>query len=152
MAQSYQFADAQGMRTLVESVKGLGMETCATLGMLTAEQPRELAPAGLDYYNHNLDTSPEYYGEIVTSRRYQDRLDTLANVRVAGIDDCCCGIVGMGETRQDRVGLRRQLANLPEHPESVPSTTWCGWKVRRCTGRNRWRRWNWCAPSPGRAS
>ena len=105
---------------LVESVKELGMETCATLGMLTAEQAQELARAGLDYYNHNLDTSPEYYGEVITSRRYQDRLDTLANVRAAGIHVCCGGIVGMGETRRDRAGLLQQLANLPEHPESVP--------------------------------
>ena len=105
---------------LVAAVRGLGMETCATLGMLTAAQAAELARAGLDYYNHNLDTSPEYYGEIITSRTYQDRLDTLARVRAAGMKVCCGGIVGMGETRQDRAELLRQLANLPEHPESVP--------------------------------
>ena len=105
---------------LVESVKELGMETCATLGMLTAEQAADLAAAGLDYYNHNLDTSPEFYGEIITTRGYQDRLQTLAHVRGAGINVCCGGIVGMGESRRDRAGLLLQLANLPEHPESVP--------------------------------
>ena len=105
---------------LVLAIKDIGMETCATLGMLTPDQARTLASAGLDYYNHNLDTSPDYYGEIITTRSYQDRLDTLANVREAGINVCCGGIVGMGETRADRAGLLMQLANLPEHPESVP--------------------------------
>ena len=105
---------------LVAAVKGLGMETCVTLGMLTPEQAEELARAGLDYYNHNLDTSPEYYREIITTRTYQDRLDTLTNVRAARVKVCCGGIVGMGESRRDRAGLLVQLANLPEHPESVP--------------------------------
>ncbi len=105
---------------LIEAVKGLGMETCATLGMLTDSQARTLAEAGLDYYNHNLDSSPEYYRQIITSRTYQDRLDTLENVRNAGIHLCCGGIVGMGESREDRAGLLQQLANLPEHPKSVP--------------------------------
>ena len=105
---------------LVRAVKDLEMETCVTLGMLTEEQARALAEAGLDYYNHNLDTSPEYYGEVITTRTYQDRLDTLAHVRDAGMKVCCGGIVGMGETRKDRAGLLVQLANLPEHPESVP--------------------------------
>ena len=105
---------------LVEAVKDLEMETCVTLGMLTPEQAEELARAGLDYYNHNLDTSPEYYREIISTRTYQDRLDTLANVRAADIKVCCGGIVGMGERRRDRAGLLVQLANLPEHPESVP--------------------------------
>ena len=105
---------------LIEAVADLEMETCATLGMLTPAQADELARAGLDYYNHNLDTSPEYYGEIITTRSYQDRLDTLANVRAAGLRVCCGGIVGMGESRRDRAGLLVQLANLPEHPESVP--------------------------------
>ena len=104
----------------VEAVAQMEMETCVTLGMLTPGQAEELAQAGLDYYNHNLDTSPEYYGEIITTRTYQDRLDTLANVRAAGVRVCCGGIVGMGETRRDRAGLLVQLANLPEHPESVP--------------------------------
>ena len=105
---------------LVRAVKDLEMETCATLGMLTADQAHALAEAGLDYYNHNLDTSPDYYGEIITTRTYQDRLDTLAQVRSAGMKVCCGGIVGMGETREDRAGLLVQLANLPQHPESVP--------------------------------
>ncbi len=105
---------------MVEGVAALGMETCMTLGMLTPRQARQLAAAGLDYYNHNLDTSPEYYGEIITTRTYQDRLDTLANVRAAGMKVCCGGIVGMGESAADRVGLLLQLANLAPHPESVP--------------------------------
>lgn len=105
---------------LIEAVKGLGMETCATLGMLTHSQAQILADAGLDYYNHNLDTSPEYYRQIITSRNYQDRLDTLENVRNAGINLCCGGIVGMGEAPEDRARLLQQLANLPEHPKSVP--------------------------------
>jgi len=105
---------------LIAAVKDLEMETCVTLGMLTDEQAAQLADAGLDYYNHNLDTSPEYYGEIITTRSYQDRLDTLGHVRDAGLKVCCGGIVGMGESRRDRAGLLAQLANLPEHPESVP--------------------------------
>ncbi len=105
---------------MVKEVRSLGMETCMTLGMLTPEQARELADAGLDYYNHNLDTSPEFYGDIITTRTYQDRLDTLANVREAGMKVCCGGIVGMGESASDRAGLLQQLANLPDHPESVP--------------------------------
>ncbi|UTF59366.1 biotin synthase BioB [Gilvimarinus sp. DA14] len=105
---------------MVSEVKSLGLETCMTLGMLDENQARELADAGLDYYNHNLDTSPEYYGEIITTRTYQDRLDTLANVRSAGMKVCCGGIVGMGEEAGDRAGLLQQLANMPEHPESVP--------------------------------
>ena len=113
-------AQTRKVCALVEAVKDIGMETCATLGMLTAEQAADLAAAGLDFYNHNLDTSPEFYGEIITTRNYQDRLETLAHVRGAGINVCCGGIVGMGETRRDRAGLLRQLANLPEHPESVP--------------------------------
>jgi biotin synthase len=105
---------------MIREVRALGMETCATLGMLTPEQAHELKDAGLDYYNHNLDTSPEYYGEIITTRTYQDRLDTLSAVRDAGMKVCCGGIVGMGESRADRAGLLLNLANLPEHPESVP--------------------------------
>jgi len=105
---------------MIREVRTLGLETCATLGMLTPAQAHELKAAGLDYYNHNLDTSPEFYGEIVTTRTYQDRLDTLAAVRAAGLKVCCGGIVGMGESAQDRAGLLRTLANLPEHPESVP--------------------------------
>ena len=105
---------------MVEAVKGLGLETCATLGMLTAAQARSLKRAGLDYYNHNLDTSPEFYGEIITTRVYQDRLETLEHVRNAGIHVCCGGIVGMGETRANRIGMIATLAALPVHPESVP--------------------------------
>src|SRR5262249_52613687 len=105
---------------MVEGVKALGLETCATLGMLTAPQAGRLKQAGLDYYNHNLDTSPEYYGAIITTRTYQDRLDTLAHVREAGINRGCGGIVGMGETQEDRVGMIATLASLPVHPESVP--------------------------------
>ena len=105
---------------MISVVKDLGMETCVTLGMLTREQTRRLKQAGLDYYNHNLDTSPEYYGEIITTRSYQDRLDTLRHVQEENIHVCCGGIVGMGEGEDDRVELLRQLANLPKHPESVP--------------------------------
>jgi biotin synthase len=104
----------------VREVGALGLETCATLGMLTPAQAATLGDAGLDYYNHNLDTSPERYGEIITTRTYQDRLDTLANVRGAGVKLCCGGIVGMGESRADRAGLLHQLAILDPHPESVP--------------------------------
>jgi biotin synthase len=105
---------------MVIGVKNLGMETCVTLGMLTEAQSERLKTAGLDYYNHNLDTSPEHYGNIITTRTYQDRLDTLKYVRDAGINVCSGGILGMGETRLDRVSLLQQLANLPQHPESVP--------------------------------
>jgi biotin synthase len=101
-------------------VKQLGLETCVTLGMLTGPQTERLKAAGLDYYNHNLDTSPEYYGKVITTRVYQDRLDTLAHVRDAGINVCCGGIVGMGEDAQDRAGLIATLASLPVPPESVP--------------------------------
>jgi biotin synthase len=105
---------------MVEGVRALGLETCATLGMLTARQARRLKASGLDYYNHNLDTSPDYYGAIITTRTYQDRLDTLGHVRDAGIHVCCGGIVGMGESEDDRVGMIATLASLPAHPESVP--------------------------------
>ena len=105
---------------MVRGVKSLGLETCMTLGLLTGEQARQLKGAGLDFYNHNLDTSPEYYDSVVTTHNYQDRLDTLAHVREAGIGVCCGGIIGMGETEEDRVGLLHALATLPEHPESVP--------------------------------
>ncbi|HAU4968375.1 TPA: biotin synthase BioB, partial [Aeromonas hydrophila] len=105
---------------MIEEVRGLGMETCMTLGMLTADQAARLGAAGLDYYNHNLDTSPEFYGDIITTRTYQDRLDTLEHVRGAGMKVCSGGIVGMGEQAKDRAGLLMALANLPRHPESVP--------------------------------
>jgi biotin synthase len=112
--------DLDAVCAMVEGVKALGLETCATLGMLTAAQARRLEAAGLDYYNHNLDTSPEFYGRIITTRVYDDRLDTLGHVRAAGIKVCCGGIVGMGESREDRVGMIHALATLPAHPESVP--------------------------------
>ncbi|MFZ2019687.1 MAG: biotin synthase BioB [Methyloceanibacter sp.] len=105
---------------MVKGVRALDMEACVTLGMLNAAQARRLAEAGLTAYNHNLDTSPEFYGEIITTRTYQDRLDTIACVREAGIEVCCGGIIGMGETREDRAGLLQTLANLNPHPESVP--------------------------------
>ncbi|NND69640.1 MAG: biotin synthase BioB [Halioglobus sp.] len=105
---------------MVKGVKELGLESCMTLGMLTKEQADELAGAGLDYYNHNLDTSPEFYGDIITTRTYKDRLDTLGHVRDAGMKICSGGIVGMGEEQGDRAGLLQELANLPVHPESVP--------------------------------
>jgi len=112
--------DMEQVCAMVEGVKALGLETCATLGMLTAPQAERLRGAGLDYYNHNLDTSPEFYGEIITTRTYQDRLDTLEHVRAAGMNVCCGGIVGMGEGAEDRIGMIATLASLPKHPESVP--------------------------------
>jgi biotin synthase len=105
---------------MVRGVKEMGLETCMTLGMLEDEQAKQLANAGLDYYNHNLDTAPEFYGQIITTRSYQDRLDTLDRVRDAGINVCCGGIIGMGESRRERAGLIAQLANLNPYPESVP--------------------------------
>ncbi|HRH19792.1 MAG TPA: biotin synthase BioB [Brevundimonas sp.] len=112
--------DLPKLATMISGVKALGLETCATLGMLTPAQAAELKAAGLDYYNHNLDTGPEFYGQVVTTRTYQDRLDTLEYVRDAGLKTCCGGIVGMGETRKDRAGLLHALATLPEHPDSLP--------------------------------
>jgi len=105
---------------MVEGVKGLGLETCVTLGMLTEDQARRLADAGLDFYNHNLDTSPEFYGHVISTRTFQDRLETLEHVRAAGLKTCSGGILGMGEGRRDRASMLCQLANLPAHPESVP--------------------------------
>ncbi len=112
--------DLDQVCAMVSGVKALGLESCVTLGMVTAAQAQRLKEAGLDYYNHNLDTSPEFYGEIITTRQYRDRLDTLEHVRGAGINVCCGGIAGMGETREDRIGLIAALASLPEPPESVP--------------------------------
>jgi biotin synthase len=112
--------DLPKLAAMISGVKALGMETCATLGMLTPEQARALKVAGLDYYNHNLDTSPDYYREVVTTRTWDDRLHTLQAVRDAGMSTCCGGIVGMGESRRDRAGLLHALATLPAHPDSLP--------------------------------
>jgi biotin synthase len=112
--------DVEKVAQMIAGVKALGMETCATLGMLTQTQADAFKNAGLDYYNHNLDTAPEFYGEIIQTREFQDRLDTLDCVRNAGLKTCCGGIVGMGESRSQRAGLLQTLANLPTHPDSVP--------------------------------
>ncbi|WP_106477235.1 biotin synthase BioB [Phytohalomonas tamaricis] len=123
MGAAWKYPSTKDMPYVIEMIKGvkaLGLETCMTLGKLSETQSRALAEAGLDYYNHNLDTSPEYYGEIITTRTYADRLETLAHVRDAGMKICCGGILGMGESADDRAGLLHQLATLPEHPESVP--------------------------------
>uniref|UniRef100_UPI003138B09A biotin synthase BioB n=1 Tax=Sphingomonas sp. CFBP 13720 TaxID=2775302 RepID=UPI003138B09A len=112
--------DMDKVVAMVEGVRAMGMETCMTLGMLTPDQAQRLGAAGLDYYNHNIDTSPENYANVITTRSFDDRLDTLSHVRDAGINVCCGGIVGMGETRADRVGFVHALATLPRHPESVP--------------------------------
>jgi len=112
--------DMEKVTEMVREVRALGLETCMTLGMLEAEQAQALKDAGLDYYNHNLDSAPEFYGQIISTRTYQDRLDTLSHVREAGINVCCGGIVGMGESRLERAGLIAQLANLDPYPESVP--------------------------------
>ena len=112
--------DIPKVAEMIREVKALGLETCATLGMLSAPQAKSLREAGLDYYNHNLDTAPEFYGDIIKTREYQDRLDTLEHVRDVGMKTCCGGIVGMGETRDQRAGLLQALANLPAHPDSVP--------------------------------
>jgi biotin synthase len=112
--------DLEVIALMIGEVRALGLESCATLGMLTPEQAQTLKSAGLDYYNHNLDTSAEFYGEIITTRTYQERLDTLSAVRAAGLNVCCGGIIGMGESIADRAELLRTLANLPAHPESVP--------------------------------
>jgi len=112
--------DIPKVAAMIREVKALGLETCATLGMLSGAQATALREAGLDYYNHNLDTAPEYYAAIIHTRQYQDRLDTLAHVRDAGLKTCCGGIVGMGETREQRAGLLQSLATLPAHPDSVP--------------------------------
>jgi biotin synthase len=112
--------DMPAIVEIVKGVRAMGLETCMTLGMLTPAQAAQLAEAGLDYYNHNIDTGPEYYERVITTRKYEDRLETLDNVRTAGINVCSGGIVGMGETREDRVGFIHTLATLERHPESVP--------------------------------
>jgi biotin synthase len=123
MGAAYRSPKAKDLQTIVHMIRAvheLGLESCATLGMLSAPQAQQLKAAGLDYYNHNLDTSPQFYGEIISTRTYQDRLDTLGAVRAAGLKVCCGGIIGMGESDADRAELLRTLANLPAHPESVP--------------------------------
>ena len=123
MGAAYRSPKARDLRVIAQMIREVhsaGLETCATLGMLTPAQAQELKDAGLDYYNHNLDTSPEFYGAIITTRTYQDRLDTLQAVRAAGLKVCCGGIIGLGESVTDRAQLLLTLANLPEHPESVP--------------------------------
>ncbi len=123
MGAAYRSPKARELKVIAQmigAVRALGLESCATLGMLTEAQAQELKAAGLDYYNHNLDTSAEFYGSIISTRTYQDRLDTLEAVRAAGLKVCCGGILGMGESAADRAGLLRTLANLPQHPESVP--------------------------------
>jgi len=112
--------DTPKLARMISEVKGLGLETCATLGMLTKDQAQQLKDAGLDYYNHNLDTGPDYYDQVVTTRTYEDRLETLGHVRSVGMSTCCGGIVGMGEARRDRAGLLHALATLPVHPDSLP--------------------------------
>ncbi|MEC8535040.1 MAG: biotin synthase BioB, partial [Pseudomonadota bacterium] len=112
--------DIEKLKAMISGVRDMGMETCATLGMLTAEQAQELADCGLDYYNHNIDTSEEFYGEIITTRTFQDRLDTLDVVRESGMKVCCGGIIGMGEKILDRAEMLRTLANLASHPDSIP--------------------------------
>jgi biotin synthase len=116
--------DLDHVCAMVSAVKELGMETCATLGMLTPDQAQRLRQAGLDFYNHNVDTSPEFYDQIITTRTMQDRIDTLAHARDVGLKVCCGGIVGMGEQVEDRLGMLLLLANLPAHPESVPINLW----------------------------
>ena len=145
--------DVDNVCAMVEGVKALGLETCATLGMLTPAQARRLKGSGLDYYNHNLDTSPEFYGDIITTRTYQDRLDTLGAVRDAGINVCCGGIVGMGEGSDDRAGLiadaRRACLCIRNR---CRSTCWCRSRARRSPASASSIRWNSCAPSPSPAS
>ena len=142
----------EAVAEMVSAVKELGMETCVTLGMLAEGQAEQLKHAGLDYYNHNLDTSPEFYGKIISTRTYQDRLDTLERVRDAGINVCCGGIVGMGESRRERAGLIAQLASMEPYPNPCPSTIWCRSKARRWPASKRWIRSNSCAPSPSPGS
>ena len=142
--------DLPKVAAMIAGVKALGLETCATLGMLTPDQAKALKAAGLDFYNHNLDTGPDYYDQVVTTRTYQERLDTLEAVRDAGMSTCCGGIVGMGETRRDRAGLLHQLATLPSHPGEPAgqrpdadrrARRWARLE-RRSTG------WSSCARSP----
>lgn len=142
----------EAVAEMIGAVKALGMETCVTLGMLRDGQAEQLKAAGLDYYNHNLDTAPEFYGKIISTRTYQDRLDTLQQVREAGINVCCGGIVGMGESRRDRAGLVAQLTNMEPYPESVPINNLVQVEGTRWRAPKRWIRSSSSAPSPWRAS
>src|SRR6185503_8086689 len=144
--------DLDTVCAMVEGVKALGMETCVTLGMLTDGQAMRLKASGHDYYNHNLDTSPEYYRHVITTRTYQDRLDTLEAVRTAGINVCCGGIVGMGESPEDRVGLIHALTTLPVHPESWRFNARVGSDTRGAEPSPNLRTWTLCAPSRSPAS
>jgi hypothetical protein len=136
----------------VREVKSLGLEACCTLGMLTENQAQELKKAGLDYYNHNLDTAPETYGKIISTRDYQDRLETLEHVRNAGVSVCCGGIVGMGESRTERAGLVAQLANMDPYPDSVPINELVQVEGTPLHGTEKLDPSSSCAPSPWRAS
>jgi biotin synthase len=147
--------DVERICAMVEGVKALGLETCMTLGMLTEPQAARLADAGLDYYNHNIDTSPEFYGEIITTRTYEDRLRTLDLVRKSNIKVCCGGIVGLGESRRDRAGMLQTLAAMPEPPESVPINMLVqveGTPLHGSGALDPSTRWNSSAPSRSRAS
>ena len=136
---------------MVREVSALGLETCATLGMLTPGQARELKDAGLDYYNHNLDTSPEFYGEIITTRTYQDRLETLQAVRDAGLNVCCGGILGMGESEHDRVQLLHSSRRCRSIRRACRSTSWSRSRARRCTDSRHSTHSTWCGRSRLRA-
>ena len=140
------------IKDMIRGVKAMGLETCVTLGMLETHQAQGLREAGLDYYNHNLDTSPEFYGQIISTRTYQDRLDTLERVRDAGINVCCGGIVGLGESRRERAGLIAQLANMDPYPEWVRINNLVRSKARRSPARRRSIRSNSCARSPSHVS
>lgn len=137
--------DIPKVAAMIREVKAMGLETCATLGMLDAGQARALKDAGLDYYNHNLDTAPDYYDSIIHTRQYQDRLNTLEHVRDVGLKTCCGGIVGMGETREHRIGLLLALATLPAHPDSVPINQLVQVPGTRCTAPSSWIRSSSCA-------
>src|SRR5574340_1085571 len=139
--------DMEAVVEMVKEVKALGMETCATLGMLNDEQTEQLKQAGLDYYNHNLDTAPEFYGNIISTRDYQDRLDTLERVRKAGMSICSGGIVGMGESVTQRAGLIAQLANMNPYPESVPINNLVKVEGTPLANAEDLDRWTSCAPS-----
>ena len=151
MGAAWRNPTAKNLEQVVEMVRGvkaLGLETCVTLGMLEQEQAQRLRDAGLDYYNHNLDTSPEFYGQVISTRTYQDRLQTLDYVREAGLKTCSGGILGMGESRRDRASMLCQLPICRPIPNRCRSTCWCRSKARPCSAPRRSIRSNWCAPLP----